>query len=76
MSVRRAARKAYLQYKRNPRLVSFEQKGRLGKAGPAVYGARIDDFWRALALIEEGAIYWFWIGSHTDYDRMLKGLSK
>lgn len=68
-------RYAYRQYQRDPRLVEFAQKGRF-KDGTPVFGARIDGNWRALATKEGDDVLWFWAGLHTDYDRMLKGLSK
>lgn len=65
---------AYEQYKRDPRLVGYAFKG--PRKGVPVYGARLNENWRALAIEQDGQTYWFWIGIHTDYDRMLKDLSK
>jgi len=28
--------------------------------------------YRALAVEVEGGLLWFWIGSHADYDRLLR----
>lgn len=77
-TVQRLARKAYVQYRRDPKLVNFESKGRLKVRGKTcvVYGARINDNWRALAILIDSKYYWYWIGTHTDYDRMLEGLTK
>ena len=37
-----------------------------------IYSIRIGIGWRALC-VREGKVYvWFWIGSHSDYDRVLK----
>jgi hypothetical protein len=30
--------------------------------------------YRALVLVENDEATWFWIGSHADYDRLLKEL--
>ena len=68
------AEAAYEQYRRDPRLVRYAFKGR--RKGVPVYGARLNENWRALAVEKDGETYWFWIGIHTDYDRILKGLSK
>lgn len=65
---------AFQQFLANPQLVQFEQKGRLD--GNVVYGAHLNDYWRALPIVDGDAVYWFWIGSHNDYDRLLKGLRK
>lgn len=54
--------------------MNYALKGR--RKGVPVYGARLNDSWRALAIERDGETYWFWIGSHTDYDRILKNLSK
>jgi hypothetical protein len=57
------ARKAHQLWKDNPRHPSlrFERKGHY-------WSVRITRGWRA----HEGTLYWFWIGSHDDYLRLLK----
>lgn len=40
-----------------------------------VWSARVGRQYRVLALEEAGAIQWFWIGHHTEYDRLLKRFS-
>lgn len=72
-SVQRQFRRAYLEYRRNPQAVKFEQKGRM-PSGIPVYGARIDGNFRALASVKNGDVIWFWAGTHTDYDRLLTKL--
>jgi hypothetical protein len=61
------ARKAYQLWKVNPRHPSlhFERKGDF-------WSVRITRGWRALAREHEGTFYWFWIGSHDEYQRLLK----
>lgn len=39
-----------------------------------LYSVRIGLGWRALGLKEGDTVTWFWIGSHADYDRLLKQL--
>jgi hypothetical protein len=60
------ARKAYL-WKANPCHPSlhFERKG-------AYWSVRITRGWRALARDHEGTLYWFWIGSHDEYQQQLR----
>ncbi|WP_440588849.1 hypothetical protein [Geminicoccus harenae] len=29
---------------------------------------------RAVGVMSEGAIIWFWAGSHRDYERLIRGL--
>ena len=39
-----------------------------------VYSARVNEHYRVLGLVEkdEDTIYWFWIGTHTEYDLLIK----
>ncbi len=37
-----------------------------------IYSVRIGRGYRALGILEDGAILWFWIGPHDTYDRLLK----
>ncbi len=64
---------AYRKWQRNPhqRGLFFKQI----KGGyPPVYSVRIGRGWRALGYKTDGTtIIWFWIGSHSDYDRILSG---
>jgi hypothetical protein len=38
----------------------------------AVYSIRVGLGWRALGLVEHDTVTWFWIGSHAEYDRLVK----
>ncbi len=39
-----------------------------------IYSVRIGLGWRALAIKEGNTMVWFWIGSHSDYDNLLRNL--
>lgn len=39
-----------------------------------IYSVRIGISYRALGLRDEEQIYWFWIGSHAEYDDLLRRL--
>jgi len=39
-----------------------------------VWSVRIARGFRALALFQGDTFYWFWIGPHDDYERLLKRL--
>jgi len=39
-----------------------------------VYSVRVSRDFRALGVLEEDQIVWFWIGSHSDYEKLLKDL--
>jgi hypothetical protein len=53
-------------WKNNPRHPSLQFK----KTGN-VWSVRIGSGYRALAILEKDVFYWFWIGNHKDYKRMI-----
>lgn len=65
--VRRAARKQYRLWLENSQHPSLQFK----PVG-ILWSVRITLHCRALALFENGAYHWFWIGSHQEYDRLVK----
>jgi hypothetical protein len=38
-----------------------------------IYSVRIGLDYRALGLREGDTMVWFWIGSHAEYDRLVRG---
>jgi hypothetical protein len=70
--VQNQAREAYRQFKRDPNYPSLRFK----KVHPElpIYSARINKDYRAVGQLEGDIIIWFWIGSHTDYERLLSQL--
>ncbi len=42
----------------------------------ALYSVRVGIAWRALGLLEQDTLYWFWIGSHAEYDKLIKQLRR
>jgi hypothetical protein len=48
---------------------------------PSLHFKKVGQFWsvrvgihyRALAIEDNGDIAWFWIGTHAEYDRLLRG---
>jgi hypothetical protein len=68
-SVRAQARKAYRLWNTDPRHPSlrFEKKGNY-------WSVRVSRGYRALAREHEGAYYWFWIGNHDEYARLLRDI--
>ena len=65
--VRKQADAHFALLKADPRHPSLHLK-RVGK----YWSVRIGPGWRALGVDVEDGILWFWIGSHADYDRLLK----
>jgi hypothetical protein len=70
--VRRRARQSYLLWKEDPTHPGVQFK-RVHQRQP-IYSVRIGLDWRAVGLRQGDTIIWFWIGSHADYDGLLKRL--
>jgi len=68
--IKRQTRKNYRIWKSNPNHPGVDFK-RVGRKSP-VYSVRVAIGWRALGLKNANSILWFWIGSHAEYDRLLK----
>jgi hypothetical protein len=66
------ARKAYRLWRQDPTHPSLKFKKIHTREG--IYSARVSLGWRVLGLLEGDTIYWFWIGSHAEYDRLLEQL--
>jgi hypothetical protein len=64
--IRQRAKKAYQVWKRNPRHPSLCLK----KVGQ-MWSIRIGAGYRAVALLEGETFFWFWIGSHDEYEKLL-----
>ena len=60
------ARKAYRLWRHNPRHPSLRFK----KVG-TLWSIRIDQDHRALAVMDAEVLYWFWIGDHGEYSRLI-----
>jgi len=65
---RRAADKQYALWRRNPRHRSLHFK----RIRDNVWSARVTDDCRALATRDGDTWLWFWIGTHDEYERLLK----
>jgi hypothetical protein len=69
-AIKDQARKAYRLWRQNPSHPSLRFKK--VHAEEPIYSVRVARGWRVLGLMEDDTITWFWIGSHADYERMLK----
>ena len=67
-----AAQKAYRLFRENPKHPSLQFK-KVHDRDP-VYSVRVTGAYRAVGLLEDDEVTWFWIGSHAEYDRLLKNL--
>jgi hypothetical protein len=70
-SIQRQAREAYRLWRLDPTYPGLEFK-KIHHRSRSIYSVRIGIGWRALGVVEDNRISWFWIGSHADYDQMLK----
>jgi len=70
--VRKLARKNYRLWQNNPYHpgVDFKQVGKRSLA----FSVRVGIGWRALGVKRQDTIIWFWIGSHANYEKILKQL--
>jgi hypothetical protein len=70
--IQRTAKKNYRLWKKDCSHPSLQFKY-VGKRLP-VYAVRVGIGWRALGLKEGDAIVWFWMGSHAEYDHLIRQL--
>ena len=69
LAVQRDAKRAYRLFAENPAHPGLQFKKLEGEDD--IYSARIGLDYRALAVVKKGRIVWYWIGSHSAYDRMV-----
>jgi len=67
--IRQIAKKQYELFKNDPYHASLHFK-RVHSNQP-IYSARVTKDYRAIGVVKESTIIWFWIGSHSDYDKLL-----
>jgi hypothetical protein len=67
--VQEQARRAFRIFQRNPyhRSLRFKRV----HSREEVYSVRVGADHRALACRENGPLVWFWIGSHSDYGKLI-----
>lgn len=71
-AVRQQARQAYAFFQQDPHHPSL----RFRQVHPVrpIFSARVGLHYRAVGVREGNDIFWFWIGSHAEYDRLLNQL--
>ncbi|WP_414530128.1 hypothetical protein [Nodularia chucula] len=65
--IKEKTQKAYQLWQENSLHPSLHFK----KVGNNLWSARVSGGYRALALKKGNDYYWFWIGSHDEYEAML-----
>lgn len=66
------ARKSYRMWLENPLHPSLQFK-QIHNISP-IFAVRISLGYRALGILQEDTMVWFWIGSHEEYNSMIKKL--
>jgi len=72
IDVRRQAKDAYALFQNDSWYPSLRFK-RVHSNLP-VYSVRVTKDYRAVGILKEERVVWFWIGSHSEYDKLLKQL--
>lgn len=68
--VQKIARKNFVLWQQDPTLKSLAFK----RIQDDLWSVRAGSGFRALATFDGGAYLWFWIGTHDEYERLLRGL--
>jgi hypothetical protein len=69
---RELAREAYRLFRENPRHPSLRFKKVHDRA--PIYSVRVTRAYRAVGILKDDEIAWFWIGDHAGYERLLKSV--
>ena len=67
LEVRALAEKSFALLKQNPKHPSLHFKRLSGD----IWSIRVGRSYRALAVEGIGCFQWFWIGTHSEYDRLV-----
>jgi hypothetical protein len=68
--IKKSAKKKYGLWKKDPNHISLKFK-KISNT-KKIFSIRITRGWRALGFRQNNTMIWFWIGSHSDYDKLLK----
>jgi len=71
--IKQQAKEAYSHFQKDPYYPSLHFS--IHSTRP-IFSARISMEFRTVGVIDADEITWFWIGSHADYDKLLKLLRK
>jgi hypothetical protein len=74
MEVKKQAKAAYELFSQNPYYPSLHFK-RMHATRP-IFSVRVSIDYRAVGFLEEDEITWFWIGSHRDYEALIKKIRR
>jgi len=66
-SIKKRARKIYLLWRENPFHPSLHFK--CVNSAENIWSVRISKAYRAIRIMENDTVIWFWIGNHDDYEK-------
>lgn len=75
LAIRKIAIENYGFWKNNSKHPSLHFKP-ISPKRLRVWSVRVGSDYRALALVENDTAKWFWIGTHKNYERILRGLKE
>ncbi len=70
VEIKQKAKETYTLFEKDPYYPSLRFKKIFSDRN--IYSVRITKDYRALGVLSEQEIVWFWIGSHSDYDDLLQ----
>ena len=69
VNIQRQTKEAYKLFMEDSRHPSLRFK-KVHNTDP-IYAARININYRVVGIVDSGEIIWFWIGPHTEYEKLL-----
>ncbi|PIP39573.1 MAG: hypothetical protein COX19_07550 [Desulfobacterales bacterium CG23_combo_of_CG06-09_8_20_14_all_51_8] len=72
VEIKKHAKKAFNCFLKDPYHPSLHFK-RIHSTRP-IFSVRISKHYRAVGILEDNHIVWFWIGSHSEYDKLIKSI--
>lgn len=66
--IQKLAKKSFSHFNKDPHHPGLNFKKVHSKR--QIYAVRISRNYRALGILKDNNIIWFWIGSHTDYEKL------
>ncbi|MBN2282152.1 MAG: hypothetical protein JXQ65_16340 [Candidatus Marinimicrobia bacterium] len=69
-AIKKYAKESFTLFKKDPNYPGLNFK-KVHKKLP-VFSVRITSDYRALGIVKENEILWFWIGTHNDYENIIK----
>lgn len=70
--MRKQARDSYRLFRENPSHPSLQYKPVHPRL--PIYSVRVSLGYRAVGTVDQDSIVWFWIGPHSEYDKLLRRL--